>query len=335
MSGNSSRRLIKPLPSKKILALCLPVFILSGLLHARGAAESGVKPLTIYGIKGSSGVGMVRLFEEPPRIPGFDVKVEALAQQDLMAARFISGEAKVGILPPNMAAKIASSGKDLRVAAIIGNGMLNLISSDASVLNLADLRGRTVEVAGQGATPEFVFRKILEFNGLTSDRDVVLGYSMAPPEIAQSLIAGKVSIALLPEPFATMASTGKPDLVSVADIQQEWSKAGGGENFPMTLLVVDGAFADENPGAVKEILNAVKTSNEWVKAHPAEAGNLVEKHGLGLRAPVVAAAVPKSNYVFIPAAEGRAAIEALFNLFLTYAPAAIGGALPGDGFYLK
>jgi len=314
--------------------LCLSVF-LSASLHARGTGESGVKPLTIYGIKGSSGVGIVRLFEEPPRIPGFDLKVEALAQVDLMAARFIGGEAKVGILPPNMAAKIASSGKDLRAAAIIGNGMLSLLSSDKNVRSLADFRGKTVEVAGQGATPEFVFRKILEFNGLTPDRDVRLGYSMAPPEIAQSLIAGKVSVALLPEPFATMAVTGKPDLVSVVDIQQEWSRAGGRENFPMTLLVVDGAFASENPGAVKEILSAVKASIEWVRAHPAEAGSLVEKHELGLSAPVVAAAVPKSNYVFIPAAEGRTALEALFGLFLEYAPASIGGVLPDERFYLK
>jgi NitT/TauT family transport system substrate-binding protein len=323
------------LRNKKTSALWLSLFFLSNFLYARGGSGSGVKPLTIYGIKGSPGVGMISLFEQPPRIPGFDVKVEALAQADLMAARFISGEAKVGILPPNMAAKIASSGKDLRSAAIIGNGMLSLLSLDASVRSIADLRGKTVEIAGQGATPEFVFRKILEFNGLTPERDVALGYSMAPPEIAQSLIAGKVSVALLPEPFATMALAGKPDLVSVADIQQEWSRAGGRENFPMTLLVFDGAFADENPGAVREILNAAKASVEWVKAHPAEAGNLVEKHELGLRAPVVAAAVPKSNYVFIPAAEGRAALEVLFGLFLEYAPASIGGVLPGDRFYLK
>jgi len=158
---------------------------------------------------------------------------------------------------------------------------------------------------------------------------------MAPSEIAQSLIAGRVSVALLPEPFATMALTGKPGLVSVADIQREWSGAGGKENFPMTLLVVDGAFASENPGAVKEIFNAVKASVEWVRANPADAGKLVEKHELGLSATVAAAAVPKSNYVFIPAAEGRAALEALFALFLEYAPASIGGALPGEGFYLK
>ena len=326
--------------NKKIFLFFLSGFIFFGFLNAhkafaRGAAESGVKPLTIYGIKGSSGVGIVRLFEAPPRLTGFDVKVEALAQADLMAARLISGEAKVGILPPNMAAKIASSGKDIRAAAIIGNGMLSLLSSDTSVRSLADLRGKTVEVAGQGATPDFVFRRILEFNGLTPDRDVRLGYSMAPPEIAQSLIAGRVSAALLPEPFATMALAGKPDLVSAADIQQEWSRAGGKENFPMTLLVVDGAFASENPGAVKEILNAVKNSIDWVRANPAEAGKLVEKHELGLSAPVVAAAVPKSNYVFIPAAEGKAALEALFGLFLEYAPASIGGALPGEGFYFK
>ena len=321
--------------NKKTTVLCLSLVFLSAFIYARGASESGVKPLTIYGIKGSSGVGIISLFEQPPQIPGFNVKVEALAQQDLMAARFISGEAKVGILPPNMAAKIASSGKDLRAAAIIGAGMLSLLSSDVSVRSLADLRGKTVEVAGQGATPEFVFRKILELNGLTPDRDVRLGYSMAPPEIAQSLIAGKVSIALLPEPFATMALTGKPNLVSIVDVQQEWSRAGGRENFPMTLLVVDGAFASENPGAVKEILNAVKTSIEWVKAHPAEAGRLVEKHELGLSAAVVATAVPKSNYVFIPASEGRTALEALFGLFLEYAPASIGGALPGERFYFK
>jgi NitT/TauT family transport system substrate-binding protein len=100
------------------------------------------------------------------------------------------------------------------------------------------------------------------------------------------------------------------------------------------LLVVDGAFASANAGAVERILDAVKNSIEWVKANPAEAGVLVEKHDLGLRASVVAAAVPGSNYVFIPAAEARLSLEALFRVFLENAPASI-GAMPGDGFYWR
>jgi NitT/TauT family transport system substrate-binding protein len=324
---------------RKTVLLILFSFILSGFLYARGADETGTKELTIYSLRGSPGVGMIRLFEEAPKARGFDVKVEALAQADLMAARFLSGEAKVGILPPNVAAKIstsnASSGRDIRAAAVIGAGMLDLLSADPNVRSLEDLRGKTVEVAGQGATPDYVFRKILGVRGLAPDRDLALGYSLAPPEIAQSLIAGRVSIALLPEPFATMARLGRPDLASVADVQEEWARAGGAGNYPMTVLVVDSALASSNAGAVEDILGAVKASIEWVQAHPAEAGALVEKHGLGLRAPVAAAAIPKSNYVFIPAAQARPSLEALFRVFLEYAPVSIGGALPGDGFYYK
>jgi NitT/TauT family transport system substrate-binding protein len=316
------------------IALFFFVFVLPGFLYARGAGEDSVKPLTIYGIKGSSGVAMIRLFEEPPRIRGFDVRVEALAQADLVAARFLSGEAQVGILPPNLAAKIRSSGKDIRAAAVVGAGMLSLLSADSGVQKIEDLRGKTVEVAVQGATPDYVFRRILAFHGLAPDRDVALGYSLAPPEIAQSLIAGRVSLALLPEPFSTMALSGKPELRTVSNIEEEWIKAGGIGNYPMTLLVVDGAFASANAEAVEQILDAVKNSIEWVKAKPTEAGALVEKHDLGLRVPVVAASVPGSNYVFIPAAEARPSMEALFRVFLEEAPASI-GAMPGDGFYWR
>ena len=313
----------------------LCAFLSTAFLYARAADDKSEKPLTIYGLKGASGVGLIRLFETPPRVSGFTVKVEALAQADLLAARFLSGEAQVGILPPNMAAKIASSGRDVRAAAIIGQGMLDLLCGDPAVTKIEDLRGKTVEVAGQGATPDYVFRRILGVRGLVPGTDVALGYSLAYPEIAQSLIAGRVYAALLPEPFATMARLGRPGLISVADVQQEWIQAGGRANYPMTLLVVDGSFASANPGAVRDILDAVKSSIEWVRSHPSEAGLLVEKHNLGLNAAIVQAAIPKSNYVFIPAAEGRPSLEALFSLFLENAPVSIGGALPGDSFYFK
>jgi NitT/TauT family transport system substrate-binding protein len=316
-------------------------FVLAGLLAAQLfaaqllPAQSSSTGLTIYGLKGPSGVGLIRLFESPPRLPGFSVRVEALAQADLMAARFIAGEARVGILPANVAAKIAASGKAIQAAAVTGTGMLSLLSSDRAVNSIGDLKGRTVEVAGQGATPDYVFRKILLNRGLEPGRDVKLSYSLAYPEIAQSLIAGRISLALLPEPFATMARSGRPDLKAVSDIQQEWTLAGGEKNYPMTVLVVDGAFAASSPGAVAAILEAVRASIAWTTANPAEAGKLVEKHDLGLKAPVAAAAIPRSNYVYISAAEARPSMEALFRVFLEFAPQSIGGRLPGEDFYYR
>ncbi|MDR1576518.1 MAG: ABC transporter substrate-binding protein [Treponema sp.] len=316
----------------------LLLLILAGGVTAMLPAQTSGK-VTIYGLKGPSGVGMIRLFEAPPRAAGFEISVEALAQADLMAAKFISGEAKIGILPPNVAAKIASSGKKIQIAAITGTGMLSLLSADPSVRRIEDLKGKTVEVAGQGATPDYVFRKILLSRGINPDSDLRLGYALAYPEIAQALIAGRVSLALLPEPFATMARNGNSNIKPVGDIQDEWIRLHGGAdnvggaNYPMTALVVDGAFAAANDGLVKEVLKSLEASVKWVTANPAAAGALVEKHDLGLRAPVAAAAIPRSNYVFIPAAAARPGIEALFRAFLEFAPASIGGALPKDDFY--
>ena len=309
--------------------------IFSGFVHARGRSDDRGRDLTISAIRGPSGVGLIRLFEEPPQIQGFNVRVEALANHELMAARFIAGETQVGIMPPNMAARIASTGMDIRVAAVIGTGMLSLLTSDPDIRGIEDLRGRTVEVAGQGATPDFVFRRILNFHGLTPDRDVMLGFALAFPEIAQALIAGRVSVALLPEPFASMAILGRPDLRPVVDIQEEWVRAGGPGNYPMTVLVLDGAFASANPAAVERILNAVRESIEWVGGNPAAAGDLVERHELGLRAPIVTASIPRSNHVFIPASRARPYLEALFNVFLEFSPASIGGVLPADRFYYR
>lgn len=308
--------------------LCILAATGAGFLEAQSA-------VTIYGLKGPSGVGMIRLFERPPQYPGVTMKAEALAQADLMAARFIAGDAKVGILPPNVAAKIASTGKRIQIAAVVGTGMLSLLTSDPAVRRIEDLKGKTVEVAGQGATPDYVFRRILLSKNLNPDRDLRLSFSLAYPEIAQSLIGGRVSTALLPEPFATMARSGKPDLRQVADIQQEWAAAGGSGNYPMIALVVDADFAASQSALLRAILNEVKSSIEWVLAHPAEAGALVEKHDMGLRAQVASAAIPRSNYVFIPAPEARPALEALYKAFLEFSPASIGGTLPQDGFYLK
>ena len=316
----------------KKLVIC--ILLLSGLslfIHARPALD---RSLTIYGIRGPSGMAMIKLFEEPPRIQGFNVKVEALAHADLVAARFIAGEALIGILPPNVAARIAASGIHIQVAAVIGMGMISLLTSESQIQSIDDLRGKTVELAGQGVTPDYVFRRLLLARGLRPETDVRLAYALGPPEITQSLITGRISTALLPEPFATIALSGRPDLRSVEDIQDEWRRITGGDNYPMTVLAVNGDFAAQNPQALRIILERFADSIKWTVENPAEAGNLAFAHDLGFPQAAAALAIPRSNYVFIPAVEARSALEDLFKVFLEFNPASIGNVLPSNRFYL-
>jgi NitT/TauT family transport system substrate-binding protein len=337
------------------------IFFLSLAASLSWAQTKTAEPLTIYGLAGPSGVGMLRLFESPPQLQnlGLSVKVEALPSADIMAARLITGDAKIGILPPNVAAKIAASAKsaagntNIQIAAVTGGGMLGLLcNTDSGVKSLTDLKGKTITAAGQGAVPEYVLRKILLSYGLREGSDYKLNFSLAYPEIAASLIAGRVEIALLPEPFATMARLGNNKITDLADIKAEWKKCTGGndaavtststgitgqDDYPMTVLVVNSEFAAKNRAAISAILDAYKASIEWVCANPAEAGALSEKHRLGLRAAVVGAAIPKSAYIFRSAADGetRASLDALFKVFLEFDSSSIGGKMPPDNFYYR
>jgi NitT/TauT family transport system substrate-binding protein len=193
-----------------------------------------------------------------------------------------------------------------------------------------------VEVAGQGTAPDYIFRKILMAKGMLPDKQVIFGYSLAYPEIAQALIANRLSLALLPEPFATMALKGNDKLAVIGDIQDEWMQLNHNTGpYPTTVFVMDSDFAKANSNLVKIILDSLKSSLEWIVSNPAAAGQLVEKHELGLKAAVVTEAIPKSNYVFIPAEQARPAIEALLSAFLEFAPVSIGGSLPVDDFYYR
>ncbi len=297
-------------------------------------AGAQAKPIAVGALKGPSGIGMVKLFEAPPiAADGTVLRPIAVGSADLMTAKLISGEYDAGVLPVNVAAKLYSSGLPLKLAAIVGDGMVAFLSADPAAASLADLRGKRVNVAGQGATPDYLFRKLLKGAGVDPERELTLDYSLPYPEAALALASGKIAYAILPEPFATMARLQNAKLGSRIDLGALWTEQTGQASYPMTALVVSSKLARERPVAVRALLDAYAASIAWVRANPAEAGALVEKEELGLKAGVAAKAIPLSAYVFTEAVAARPAVEALLKVFLDFAPASVGGSLPDDGFY--
>ncbi len=306
----------------------------AALITVTFEAAASPKPIVVGALKGPSGIGMVRLFEAPPSpADGSAVQMVAVPSADLMTAKLVSGEYDAGVLPVNVAAKLYGSGIPLKLAAIVGDGMVSFLSADPSVSSLADLRGKRINVAGQGATPDFLFRRLLKGAGLDPEKDLRLDYALPYPEAATALAAGKISFAILPEPFSTMARSANPALRPVLDLGVLWTQQTGQSSYPMTAFVVSSKLASERPQAVKAILDAYAASIAWVVARPAEAGALVEKQDLGLKAAIAEKAIPLSAYVFKLASSARPSVEALLGAFLDLAPASVGGKLPDDGFY--
>lgn len=307
-------------------------------LGRKEAPRTEPAPLAIRvgAIKGPSGIGMIGLFEAPPALPeGLAPSFEALAGADAAAAKLLSGELDAAVLPVNMAAKLYNAGLPYRMVALVGNGMVKVLTNDPDLASVAGLRGAELHVAGQGATPDFVLRTILNHAGLDPESSLKLNYSLPYPELAASLASGKIKTAVLPEPFVTLALRARPSLREAFNLDAAWQAATGQDSYPMSVFVVRDALVRERPAGVRALAEAYRDAIRRAIADPAAAGALVEKHDLGLKAPIAAAAIPNSAFVFTPAPAARPMIEALLSVFLNAAPVSIGGKLPDAAFYAE
>ena len=269
-----------------------------------------------------------------------DITFEKFADPQALLPKLIKKEMDVGFMPVNVAAKVYNSGnKSLLLCAVTGLGNLSLITTDSSIKRFSDLKGKTVYVAGQGATPEYMLRYILEENKISystdgSSADVQLDFSIPTAQIAAQLISGKIKYAVVPEPFATIAEQKSSSVTAALDLQKEYlDLSGEKEIYPLSVMVVRADFAKENPEVLEAFLKDYEKSAYWTVSNPAEAGKFSEKNGLGLAAGVVKNAIPVSNYTYVPAHNYIKQIEAMLSIFLKCDKTSIGGKLPEKDFY--
>ena len=264
---------------------------------------------------------------------------EKFADPQALLPKMIKKEIDVGFMPLNVAAKVYNSGnKVILCCAVTGYGNLSLITKDQDIKRFSDLKGKTINVAGQGATPEYLMRYILEENNLNwkEGGNVTLDYSIPTAQIVAQLAAGKISYAVVPEPFTTIAKIKSASILSPLDLQKEYLELTGvTEMYPLSVMVVRKDFAEENPELIKAFLDEYKKAYEWTVHYPDAAGRLTEKHSLGLAADVVTKAIPVSNYTFKPANEAVSISEDLLSIFLKCEPSSIGGKLPDRDFYYE
>ncbi len=317
------------------------VFVALFALMAIGAqpvAETPLEePLSVQFavMAGPTGFSSVALNQNDGRISNeVQVALQVYPSPNEVVARLANGELDFACLPSNLAANIYNKGVNIQLAAVTGNGMLNVISSDGSVKGVSDLMGKTIHVPGAGSTPDQMAQLLLKEAGLVAGKDVVLDYSVASPaQLAQLTIAGKVSLVMLPEPFASMILRGSKRAQQVVDVQQLYSELAGVSNYPMTVLVVSESFAENHPRSLAQVLKAYEDSVAWVNADPQAAGVAIEEAGI-MKAALAAPAIPSCNLVFVPSQEAKDEVQAYYTFLHAFSPASIGGAVPSEDLYL-
>ena len=116
-------------------------------------------------------------------------------------------------------------------------GVLYIVENGSAVQSIADLKGQTIVAAGKGSTPEYALRYLLSENGIDPDNDVTIDWKNEHSECVAALASNQATIALLPQPFVTVAQSKIDGLRMALDLTAEWDKLGSGSTLITGVIV--------------------------------------------------------------------------------------------------
>ena len=285
-------------------------------------------------LKGPTAIGMVRLMssaENGAAKNNYHFTVAGTA--DEITASIIKGDIPVAAVPCNLAATLYNKTKGgVTVCAVNTLGVLYILDTGDSVQTLADLKGKTIYATGAGTTPEYTLRHLLSKAGIDPDKDVTITFVSEASEAAAKIAASDEEvIAMLPQPYVTIAKSKKEGTRVAIDITAEWEKVTG-ETLVTGVIVANTAWLKENDAAFRTFLAEYKESTAFATEHVDEAAELVEHFDI-FKAAIAKQAIPQCNIVCYTGTEMKKAVSDYLKVLFDANPKAVGGALPGDDFY--
>ncbi len=309
--------------------------------EATPTATTPAEPTTIRiaSLKGPTTMGLVHLMDQATKGEAAeDYQVTMYGSPDEIVPLVVQGQADIAMVPANLAAvlynkTLTDSGAAVQVAAINTLGVLDILEAGDTVHSVADLKGKTIVASGKGASPEYVLDYILRENGLEPGVDVTVDYRSEHTEVASVLAATPGTIAMLPQPFATVVQTQNPAVRPALNLTDEWAKVAKDSQLVTGVVVVRTAFVTEHPEAFAQFLTDYEASTAFTNDNPAEAAKLIADAGIVPAAPVAEKAIPGSHITFIGGSELATTLGGYLKVLFDADPKSVGGTMPGDDFY--
>ena len=290
---------------------------------------------SIAALKGPTAMGLVKLMQESENgeTSGNDYTFTLAGAADEVTPALIKGELDMACVPANLAAVLYNKTEGaLEVLAVNTLGVLYIVENGESVQSIADLKGQTIVAAGKGSTPEYALRYLLTQNGIDPDSDVTIDWKSEHSECVAALASGQATIALLPQPFVTVAQSKIEGLRMALDLNAEWDALDNGSSLITGVIVARREVVEENPAAVNEFLKEYAASVDWVNANTADAAALIGENGI-VDAAVAEKALPYCNIVCLTGDEMQQKLSGYLQVLFDAESASVGGTLPESDFY--
>ncbi|HNZ64029.1 MAG TPA: ABC transporter substrate-binding protein, partial [Bacillota bacterium] len=288
----------------------------------------------LAGLKGPTSMGLAPLVVDAKKgTEAFDLTFELVASPEEIVPMIIRGDVDLAAVPANLASVLynKTEGK-IAVVAINTLGILNIVERGNTVQSLKDLAGKTVYASGKGSVPEYAIRLLLEKNGIDPDKDVKLEWLSDHSAVVAQAAKEEGSVALMPQPFVTVAQQQLKDLRLAIDLNTEWERAIADAGLIMGVLVARKEVVEKDPEMLEAFLNQYETSINFVNEKPEEASALIEELDI-FKGAIAKKAIPFCNIRYISGAEMYKQLSGFLKLMMEANPQSVGGKLPGDEFY--
>ncbi len=311
--------------------------ILAALLAIAACACAGEKKdetaIRVGSLKGPTTMGLVNLMKKTDNkeaSANYEFTMET--QADAIAAKIVSGDLDIALVPANLASALYNkTNGGIRVINVNTLGVLYCVTGDDSIQSVKDLAGKEVILTGQGTTPEYSLRYLLDKNGIT---DCTLTFKSEATEVAAALAEDSTQIAVLPQPFATVAQIQNDALHAAFSLSDEWDAVAGGESKLLTgATIVRADFLKDHEGLVKQFLKDHAESAKAAVDDVEGTAALVAEYGIIEKAPVAQKALPFCNIVCLTGDEMKTALSGYLQVLYDSDAKSVGGALPADEFY--
>lgn len=309
---------------------------------AESAAEAPYEAVDIRvaAIKGPTGAGMVKLIDDAANgLTANNYTVELSADASEVVTKVIAGEYDIACLPTNSAAVVYQKTQGaVKLLALNTEGVLHILqntSDEEPITDWAQLKGKTIYTLGQGANPEYVLDYVLSGHGIDPDNDVTIQFCAAADEVVAACASGEASICMLPEPAVSTLSAKVEGFTEIFDLTEGWNEVvEDGSILTQGCVVVQTAFLEEHPEAVKKFLEEYEASTNFVTENNEAAAKLMAQYEIVPSEAVALKALPGCHIIFKAGQEMKDSIQGYYEVLFQADPTSIGGALPDDAFYV-
>ena len=289
--------------------------------------------IRIAAMRGPTAMGLCGLMDRAGSGPvdGNTYEFTLEGSPDAVVPLVVRGEVDIAAIPGNLASVLYNrTGGKVQALAINTLGVLYIVENGDTVNSVDDLRGRTIYSAGKGATPEYALQYVLSANGLVVGKDVNIEWKSEHAECVAALKSDEKGVAMLPQPFAATAVLSDSSIRIALDLNDLWEDAAG-LGLITGVTIVNKAFAEDHPDAVRSFLEAYRASVDFVNSDP-DAALSVASYGI-VPEKAARAAIPYCNIVMIDGEDMHDMLSFYLSVLESQNPSAVGGKAPLEDFY--